>query len=329
MPSASAIEQTPARVVAADALDARTVGALIEACVETSCHDRLEISRDGGVTWRIGPVMPRYGAQSRLIGLVAIDAQRWFAYGSSGWFTSDAGLNWHRIRDGLVSSAGRAGGNLWVVRNRCPPGSWCRSWIDVLSPAGAVVRHSDVGWLAQRQWVDYLLWSEDTAYAVIGSQSGGRIEVLNHALVPLASRTLPAPGVGSLVRNGVRLDLLNSSDPAAGTQPKRFWSSLDGGRTWQRRPDPILRGYAVSLQAPRPGLLWRYGYRSEIWRSTDDGLTWKPLLGKHIGDAAYELQAFTSYGSSAWAFAFIDDGPALGVFITTDAGNHWRPVWLP
>jgi photosystem II stability/assembly factor-like uncharacterized protein len=313
--------------VAADALDAAHVGAIVESCVGSACHDRLDLSSDGGRTWRRGPVMPRYGPDSRLRGLVGLDARHWYAYGNSGWFTSDAGVTWRRIRSGPVASAGRFGGDLWVVRVRCAKA--CSSAIDILDRAGNLVQ-ADTPAFAAGFTVRDLLVVDGGLAASIQSGNTGRLVLLDSRLRPGLSRALPVPGGGQLVSVGAHsLDYLTAWDSSAGRQDKFFYRSDDSGRTWHRRPDPSSRGYAVALQAPAPGLLWRYGDRSELFRSTDDGHSWTSLLAASIGEAAAPLQAFASYGHSAWAFAFVADATVPAAWRTSDAGAHWSTVRVP
>ena len=315
------------KVVAADALDASLVGAIVEACVDSSCHDRLDLSLDAGRTWRQGPAMPRYGPDSRIRGLLALDARHWYAYGNSGWLTSDAGVTWRRIRSGPVAAAGRFGAGMWVVRVRCAPA--CSSTIDILDAGGDLVQ-SDTPSLPVGSVVDQLVVADGTLVANVQSGNTGRVVRLDGRLRPGLSRGLPGPGGGQLVSVGPHsLDYLTAWDSSAGRQDKFFYRSGDAGRTWQRRPDPPCRGYAVALQAPRTGLLWRFGDRSEVYRSTDDGRHWTPLLAAWIGEAAAPLQTFTSYGNSAWAFAFLGAAAIPAVWRTVDQGAHWSTVRVP
>jgi photosystem II stability/assembly factor-like uncharacterized protein len=294
--------------------------------VDTSCNDRLGLSHDGGRTWHLGPTMPRYGPDNRLHGLLALDANHWFAYGTSGWFTADAGRTWRRSRGGYVVTAGRAGSQLWEIRSGCTPKCW--EVYDLLNADGSTGFLGELPWQTEDTRATGALWTNDRAYVITTSGRTSRLLVLDHRLNLLAAHPLPMPG-GGVVSVGARsLDYLSSTEPAAGTQPKAFWHSDDDGRTWQRRPDPLLRGYAVTMTAPAPDLLWRYGYRSEIWRSTNDGVSWAPLLGSKIGEGGYPLQAFASYGRKAWAFAFLGDN-TLGIYVTDDGGRRWSTVRLP
>jgi hypothetical protein len=317
----------------------------MQTCPGTGCEYRMARSADAGATWHLGGLVTRdkppagdSGGYSSLSGLLATDSEHWYAWGQRGlWVSADAGASWHHIRTGgQVSSVTAAPTGVWALHVSCTGTPvTCSNTAFTFDRAGRLTTTSALGWLSSTSAVTQLLRVGNQTYATLWSwaKTGNKATLAllrnnDPYLSPVAIRPLPAAS-RTLAADGAHLDLLAAWDPAAGSQDKMFYRSEDGGRSWQRLPDPSAQGYATDLSVPSPGLLWRYGDRFALYRSTDGGHSWTALLATHIGDGGYPLKGFAAQQDSAWAASFHDDGDTPGVWVTRDGGDHWTFGPLP
>ncbi len=131
--------------------------------------------------------------------------------------------------------------------------------------------------------------------------------------------------VRTLTRDPHRHDriLLTTS---AGT----IYESLNGGKSWSRfahigKNDYVLDG--VIFHPTRPGTIYVSAWSVEttngdIFRSIDDGKTWKPL--KDMQGKSIRALAMAPNNSSVLVAGALD-----GVFRTNDGGDHWNLISPP
>ena len=120
------------------------------------------------------------------------------------------------------------------------------------------------------------------------------------------------------------------------------YRSRDGGRTWQRmglaKSEHIGRilvhpkdGNIVLVAAEGP--LWSAGGDRGVFRSTDGGTTWTPVLqiDEHTGVTDFEFDPANpdvvyaaSYQRRRHVWGFLGGGPQSGIHKSTDGGRTWR-----
>jgi photosystem II stability/assembly factor-like uncharacterized protein len=224
-------------------------------------------------------------------------------------------------------------GEVWAAV-ACPELSRCASSIDMISSGRPVpLPHQPGGLLGS------IARDGARAYAVLRSVDGaGQLAVSRDDGATWQQRPLPAKycaysvGPGPTITAAGVVYLVCATGASAGSEPKDLFASYDGALSWRRQATLETSGYADSIVAASPDILWRYGARAPIFHSTDAGKTWQAQLDDKVGDAAGPMtQAFTATGTQALAFAFAlppsptFNGPwTINECRTTDAGGSWQ-----
>lgn len=140
------------------------------------------------------------------------------------------------------------------------------------------------------------------------------------------------------------IDVTNENNLLAGGVSGGMWRSIDGGQSWVRttRTDQHITATCI-VQDQRPGktATWYYGtgeYRGNsadiqgdgIFKSTDNGLTWGPLLSTTSGtpqrqdafDAVYRLAIDPSRTDKDIVYAAVIGG----IYRSEDGGQTWTNV---
>ena len=120
------------------------------------------------------------------------------------------------------------------------------------------------------------------------------------------------------------------------------YRSRDAGRTWQRMGLPRSEHIGRILVDPRDGNrvlvaaegpLWAAGGERGVYRSTDGGATWTPVLqideNTGITDLEFdpanpEVVYAASYQRRRHVWGFLGGGPGSGLWKSVDNGKTWR-----
>ncbi|HVR97079.1 MAG TPA: glycosyl hydrolase [Thermoanaerobaculia bacterium] len=122
------------------------------------------------------------------------------------------------------------------------------------------------------------------------------------------------------------------------------YRSRDAGRTWQRMGLPRSEHIGRILVDPRDGNrvlvaaegpLWAAGGERGVYRSTDGGSTWTPVLqideNTGVTDLEFdpanpEVVYAAAYQRRRHVWGFLAGGPGSGLWKSGDNGQTWRPL---
>src|SRR5262249_17387870 len=122
-----------------------------------------------------------------------------------------------------------------------------------------------------------------------------------------------------------------------GTIQSGMWVSTDGGTSWARENFVSSANYwchAIVFNPADPNILYTavsaQGSKSGIWRSKDNGRTWKHLRGGLPAPAFFSRTSLALAPSNPkviYAQACRAQSDAvLGIFRSTDGGENWNDV---
>src|SRR5688500_2976061 len=116
----------------------------------------------------------------------------------------------------------------------------------------------------------------------------------------------------------------------------------DGGRSWQRKGLPLLEHigrllvyprYGVRVLVAAEGARWAAGGERGVYRSTDGGDTWPPVLQIDENPGVTDLEFdpanpdvvyAAAYQRRRHVWGFLGGGPGSGIWKSTDNGQTWR-----
>jgi len=122
------------------------------------------------------------------------------------------------------------------------------------------------------------------------------------------------------------------------------YKSTDGGATWTNMGLRATARIARIVIDPKnsdviyvaaPGHLWGPNRERGLFRSTDGGRTWTPILTRDDDTGAVDVAIDPSDSRIVYAalyqhrrtpFGFVGGGPGSGLYKSTDAGATWRQV---
>ncbi|HEX5385908.1 MAG TPA: glycosyl hydrolase [Gemmatimonadales bacterium] len=302
------------RVARTSATIAAAVGLLATTAVAQAPKLDPRASSDTGafaaLTWReIGPY--RGGRSVAVAGSAARPNEYYMGTTGGGVFkTTDGGLNWHAVSDGYF------GGTIGAV---------------AVSESKPDIVYVGTGEFDIRGNVSH-------GDGVYRTDDGGKTwRYLGLAETRQISRVLVHP------KNPDVVYVAALGHVWAPNLERGIYRSTDGGVTWKKilfrndstgaidlafDPSDPATLYAAFWQAGRmPWKLVSGGAGSGIFKSTDGGTTWKELTRNPglprgiIGNIG--LAVSPAKPSRVWAIVEADSG---GVFVSDDAGDHWRRV---
>lgn len=334
-------------VTAAQLLNSTDGAVVVKDCsAQGSCAFRVDVTSDGGATWRRGAdVLVADAAdngwtssEDPITGLAMLSASDIFVYGSSVWHTTDAGVTWTHLSDApAVDDMAISNGEIWAMA-ACADLGGCASSIDVLSDGHLAPLPRQPG-----TSIGSIARAGKNAYAVLRDAGGvGELAVSRDDGTTWQLRALPQQyctyslGPGLAVTTTGVVYLVCAIGASAGSEQKDFYASDNGAINWRHQAVLEIDGYADAIVAASDDILWRYGGRAPIFLSTDAGTTWHDQLDDKVGDAADPMtQAFAASGKSALVFSFAlppsatFTGPwTIDEYRTSDAGASWQTVPL-
>lgn len=293
----------------------------------------LAKTEDGGQSWS-GVVIPgrdwaATGFGPGLSGVRFASANRGYLFGSQLLVTDDGGTSWRRVPvPGRILDLETAGGQAYALGLDCANFSGCytvhlyRVGARALTEVGP---RSDV--------------SADASLVARGQ----RVYLLTSPLVGLGSslwvsrdsgrswKSVPAPcqwpGADALAAwSPSDLALACGSQPAAGSEAKAFYASVDGGRSWRPAGQlPFGPGYIASLAAADANT-WALGEgRGQIETTTDGGRRWH--MARFTGAVA-DVEGWGDVAFTDARHGFAVPGTLNGdvLAFTANGGRTWRDV---
>jgi photosystem II stability/assembly factor-like uncharacterized protein len=278
----------------------------------------MQHTDDGGRTWQL-VTAPTTEPGRAVTHVRFADARDGWAFGPALYSTHDGGSTWTRRRlGGPVLDLASAGHTVWAVAGERVWASGVRS--DRWAPLNAAPRI--VGESAEllrrapgRAW---LLWHADRAGApgsshLMASVDGGRSWTALAVPCGEDSREedlAPSPA-------GV-LWLLCGGEGVAGGETGSLYRSRDGGRSWKPLVPSTTFGFDNVIAPVSAFTAWLGGSSHSLLETRDGGEAWHAVLEGAGGGWRVEFTgARTGY---AWEHDRL--------FLTFDAGRHWRPIHL-
>jgi hypothetical protein len=290
-------------------------------CGQQRCAALLQ-TRDAGRTFVRRTAPPVHVAQVRFA-----DLDQGWAFGNKNsstmgdpglWRTHDGGRTWRRVLDTPVPSLEVGGGQVWAVE------------LDGGGTAPRLFRGSLTGdglrfaaGIPNRSAT--VTVGHGTAY-VVAEQGAGPIPTRLVVVSRSSTRAYPNPCASKYTWNlqvavgaSKHLVAICSGEPAAGSQMKKSFASVDDGRTWTARPDPPWDGYIG------PSLTG--GVAATSTRTFMTGS--RNGINVEIGSDRWRRVLLDDDGTGFSFIGFTDDthGVALGehgAWMTDSAGEHWR-----
>jgi photosystem II stability/assembly factor-like uncharacterized protein len=259
-------------------------------------------TRDGGKTWR---GIPAPVAQLR--GLRFTDLLHGYAFGDQLFTTSDGGAHWTRQPSVKIASLEVGHGKVWAIAEghvlTGPVGGALTSFMDLpKGVGGSVVLHGAAVFFALAK-LDTGSTQPIVAVSTDGSPSFQRYTP------PCSDSQLPDLAAVS----DTQLSLVcQEAEGSAGQQPKHFYTSTTGGRTWSARlADPAqIIGTTVAATA---SATFVGNSRTGIEVTRDGGRTWAASLRSEAGCS------YVGFVSSTVGEALVGEQLRL----THDAGRTW------
>ncbi len=309
----------------------RIVGSRLLVAVAGPAGLLIDVSADGGRTWRVaGPAVIGTDQYANPGGFQPVSARDWVVSAPGMEIrTTDAGRIWHAVS----TTTALPGGPVWFTG---PGHGYARL------RTGVIAATSDGG----------RTWRVGAAPPPEHSAQGLAVTGIQQASPAVAIAS--GPGGLRITRNGGRTwtplapvpgrhPLGPAQFPAAGTgfvtdhSGKLLWRTTDGGTTWTALPQPAGVPGQARFWTPQVGIA---AGLNGLYLTTSGGRTWQTLSlpgGYQLNGDAFAVPqqpappvspgtlCFT--GDTGWAVA----NPRVNiqrraVLVSTDSGAHWRPV---
>lgn len=339
------VDKIPPLHIADSVLTGPESGAvLLQSCHVITCSTRVDVTVDGGRTWRVGPPLGgtwdgRVGYQQEQApdNITALDATHLYAYsgsyyGHASWWTADAGHTWKRL--GLPSGGFDLSPGIDDVVEVPRPERLGNQGIGrfvVIRKDGTLIPRSQFP-VGRASGTGRIARTTTAVYVAAGNGYGDSW-LMKSFDEGLSWTRLPGPKCGQggpgplLVPDGRTLLTQCFGDGGA------LLRSYDGGIQWTAH-GRLAANYV--LGAATPEVLWAVGNGAQLptadllIRSVDGGGTWTPVPVKGLTDET-QIFGLHALGRSAWFAAYELSRPngQDTLTVTDDAGAHWRTVRLP
>lgn len=275
------------------------------------------------------PLTPAAGAAQAIR---FADRRNGWAYGGGLWSTHDGGRHWRRValRTGVVTDVTSARGRVYVLNTACnTAGMMCQLGrllsggvgSDRLSPVPRLPR---LGFPGAGFGGSLVSGGEALLVAHVQGARSGRSFVYGSTAGRWSRRTVPpcrneAFELG--VSPGGTVFAVCAGQPSAGSQGKRAYRSMDGGRHWRRLASPPSTGYASQLAAVDGGTAFLANGRGDVVVTRDAGRSWRPALSGARGGGWSDVQFVNPRVGFALPWG-LQQRRFLAV--TRDGGRHWQ-----
>jgi photosystem II stability/assembly factor-like uncharacterized protein len=141
------------------------------------------------------------------------------------------------------------------------------------------------------------------------------------------------PNVGIPRPTGIAVDPTDSRHVWVGLEVDGVRHSADGGESWSRVngqiPNPDV--HSVLVVAGPPKAVFTV-VNDDVWRSTDEGVTWQPARAREVFPWHYPRSIAVKPDDPRTVFVTLGDstpGRIGTVMRSRDAGATWQPLSLP
>jgi photosystem II stability/assembly factor-like uncharacterized protein len=296
-------------------------------------------TRDGGLSWQgvPAPKAPLRATPSGTVPAGSVHTIR-FADQANGWVagrtlyaTHDGGASWHPVSFGAanseISSMGTAAGWVYAAAFGCTADDECLG-------AGAVYS-AEIG---SDSWtrVATIAQSNQARTDLVVTGAGWYLPIsagIEHGAGTAAPTLLPnpckpdrgtAPAAPTVaVADAQHLDAMCVGNGAAGSASYQPYGSTDGGLHWRTAgASHWLQSGLTGLADNQAGVLLMAcaSGNSELYRSTDDGVSLASVLGANSGGAPWIDLGFTTAQQAVVILA------SAAMYLSHDSGTSWAKV---
>jgi len=259
------------------------------------------LSEDGGKTW-VTASTGYTGEDSFSVAVDAIDPARVYAAGFGGiWASDDGGVTWYGITnppierrlgyEKIAADPSNAGhlltGKTVILESTDGGASWFIRWGEDDFVAAGVPRERTIGISPSR--IVFAPSNPATVYIGFGPEN---------CAIGHEPPSCSAPGLGVIV-------------------------SHDGGTTWQRAGDTVMRELSVFDLAvdPTDGRSVYAGTGAGLYRTSDGGSSWQTVTGLPNRKPIHVVAIDPNDSSHLLVGVLLD-----GIYRSTDGGASWRHV---
>lgn len=294
---------------------------------------------DRGAHW-VGLPAPREGVSyplgTGLWGLRFADSDHGYAFGQGLWETSNGARSWQKAPPPAPTVLALEAVNdreLVALGKSCHPGQGCAR--------GIALYHEPIGGTWNRV-VSVSGYSTAASIAVHGTDvwvvAGSQILHSGDGGLRFADQAQPCPTHGpnfgqptSVTDDGAHIYLLCTGQGFTGHTLKYVYETTGAGAPWNLvgKPPSLGDGGEISAGSEQSILLATYSAATLLYRSTDGGRHWRPVLTESDGGAGWSDLGFTTPSD-----AVVVHGPAVQdgagqqrpgtVLLSEDGGQTWR-----
>lgn len=317
------------------------------------CSIEVATTMNGGISWQapqiVGTVStPPAGDFAAVAADIRFVGQNGWIFGPGIFQTHDGGRSWHRTVDATIDSIEPYADTVWAIQGcnaaPCTPRLLVSqpdsdTWqMAVPQPAFGVEAPGQPGMpgtVLERA-------PGGVAFVSTASQDGQQALYVSRD-IGRSWQSLSAPCTGIVsVRSvdGQQVWALCSVPCCTQNYVKGLYVSSDGGQNWRRQAatDPTPAGSipfrgsaeALAVTSPSVGLFGGFG-EAGIWRSTDVGITWRPVFNDVcFGGGNAVAQLWFVNALNGWAVSGTSvDASCPSLLHTVNGGVTWTAIPSP